>query len=500
VALVAYLGVFLYCWPLQLQDYPNHLARAVVMANLMFDHGTRFGATFAYQFLIIPYVLADWILATIVQVVGVSWASRLWSLLIFLSLPAALYAYLRAKRASASTVVILLLLSLYLSTDTFFVLGFVSFRFAVAMVLVALAVVEPLSYRWSGWRYGAWVGVVMLGYLTHLAALVFTAIALGTCSLIRIARRSSSIGREFLLLLPIAGLALCQVALAARYRRAGDEIAETYIWGTPRTKVADLLWVFLGFHSRWQLLILAALVACLLVLAVATFRARQSRPGGVVSHWREPAVLEPWGIALAFACVYVVLPSSYSEASFVDVRALAPLWLFLIIGLVRWWERSAPSASRAGSLARALALLVAALNLGYLGKRLYEDRSWLIQYRSVVASVPEGSSVLPIYTAARSGIVRSRLHGAAYLVIDRAANMPYLFSGDRGDPMEYFRYVNRPYAPPEDWYGSHQSVDWNRVAGSYQFLLIMKPFEADRIPLTGRVVAQNQTALLLALH
>ena len=41
------------------QDAPNHLARAVAMADLMFHHGARFGSTFQYHFLAVPYVVGD---------------------------------------------------------------------------------------------------------------------------------------------------------------------------------------------------------------------------------------------------------------------------------------------------------------------------------------------------------------------------------------------------------------------------------------------------------
>jgi len=490
--------VFVYCSPLLLQDFPNHLARAVVMSDLLFDHGRQFGQAFTYHFLFVPYVLADWLLAGMVRVLGLTGATPLFPVLVFLSLPAALYIYLRAQQASAAATVTVLLISLYLSTDTFFLLGLLSFRLAVAWVLLAMAVAELLSRRWSGMRYVALVAVVILGYLTHLTALAFMVIALGTRSLIRMALRISGLGRECLLLLPIGCLVIWHFAIAVDYRQSTDQTAETYIRGTPLTKAAGPVWEFLGYRSYWQLMLLVTFGLCLVALAWRSARSwtqRQGREGRVP----QAAVLVPWAIALAFLCVYVVLPSSYSEASFVDVRALAPFWLFLLVGLARMSECSVPGPSCRGSPAFVLAGVLAALGIGYLGKQLREKDAWLDQYRSVVAKVPQGSRVLPVYTG-KGGVVRSSLHAGSYVVMDRLGLIPYLFSGDRGDPMKYFRYVNRPYAPDEGWYVSDLPVSWTEVAANYSFLLVMRPFEPARIRLQGRTVAANEAAILLDIR
>src|SRR6185312_389797 len=110
LAVALYGGVFVYCSPLLLQDFPNHLARAVVMSDLLFDHGRQFGQAFTYHFLFVPYVLADWLLAGMVRVLGLTGATPLFPVLVFLSLPAALYIYLRAQQASAAATVTVLLI------------------------------------------------------------------------------------------------------------------------------------------------------------------------------------------------------------------------------------------------------------------------------------------------------------------------------------------------------------------------------------------------------
>jgi hypothetical protein len=113
--------------------------------------------------------------------------------------------------------------------------------------------------------------------------------------------------------------------------------------------------------------------------------------------------------------------------------------------------------------------------------------------------------------------------------------IPYLFSGDRGDPMKYFRYRTRPYWPEEDWYVEQRKwragtpwtyrlqgqdytwrfayskrnfywepldlvpVDWNRVACQYDFLLMTLPADMSLIGVPTHSVRANNTAALVAV-
>ena len=139
------------------------------------------------------------------------------------------------------------------------------------------------------------------------------------------------------------------------------------------------------------------------------------------------------------------------------------------------------------------------------------------RYRALLTALPQHSRVLPIYTAHKQGGVAPFLHAGAYIVIDRAGFIPYLFSADRGDPMMYFRYLQRPYAPHEEWYRRQdptftpsdpsgappdqdvESVDWTQVASDYQYLIISKPFDRSRILVGGRTVAENEVAAVLSI-
>lgn len=496
VAMVgAYAVAFLWFSPLLLVDYPNHLARAIVMSDLMFHGGEQFGTVFSYRFLVAPYLLADLLLAAMVNVLGVTTAAAIWIVLVFLSLPFALIAYLRATQTPLNASLLMLLISLYLSTDTFFVFGFLSFRLGIALVILAVAMAEFLRRDWSTARFMVFVGIVAAAYFTHFAAVVFIATALGTSAAVRLSLHTSRLRHELLLFAPIAAVLAWHFLVEGGYRQPHDAVAEVFFWGTPGSKLSHLLWNFQRYKKHWDELLMAALVVSLLCF-VGTGGALRS--GTVV----RGKVLEPWSVAAAFLGVYLVLPSTYSEASFVDVRALPLATLFGSLGLLNLPLRTRVRDSARQALGAGVATVLAVLNLAYLSGHFRAGARWLADYRAVVARIPEHARVLPVYIGIKEGVLRPSLHAASFVVTDRAGMIPYLFTGDAGAPMKYFRYRDRPYAPDERWYDTQggTGVDWREVAAQYRFLLVMKPFDRRRIPLSGTTIAENQAAALLAIH
>jgi len=520
-----YVGVLLYFSPLTLQDYPNHLARAVVMSDLMFDQGRQFGSVFELQYLFASYALGDWILAALVHFLGTSSAAAVWAVLVFLSLPLALLAYLRACRVPASSSILMLLLSLYLSTDVFLMRGFLSFRLAVAAVLLALAAIESLRQQWSPGRYLLLCVTVVIAYLTHLAAIAFIAVGLGATALVRMYLGSFRLWREASMWVPLACAVAWQALKASQFRRPDDLVTDSLFWGTVSGKFIQGASEFCRYMPSKDGLFLAGLIVC--AVAAAASRGRLTR-----REILRPQVLEAGALGIAFLAAFVALPSSYSEASFVDQRAMAMVPLFLVLACLRLSDgggvpdgpdvpdggrltertRSPESAHRSAlprsfrsalsSVAWAAAILLVSFNLAYITKHIRTESHWLAQYREVVAKVPEHALVFPVHTAHAEGCIRPYLHAASFVVIDRQGATPYLFSGDTGAPMKYFRYRNRPYAPDEAWYTSHsaEQVDWKAIAATYPFLLVIKPYTPERIPVQGRIVSENGVATLIALH
>ena len=499
LAALAYVGVIVWFSPLPLQDVPNHLARANVMADLLFQHGVEFGHNYSFHLQFTSYLGGDLPLAALVQLVGVRGGAIIWGVLSFLSFPAAVYLYLRVTQASREVLLLMLFVSLWLSTDAFFVMGFLEFKLSMALVLVGFAVIELLRERWSV-TYFALVLVLMVAtYLVHLAAVVFIGALSGVSALWRISQGRSRATREAILLVPVVCILLWHLFGAAAYRQPDEVLAASTKWGTLATKLNRLPWDFRRYNRLQDHVMTGAFVVffagCLLNRRVASGR-----------EWLKSRVAEPLSYAILFFALYLALPFAHRDATYVDARALALAPFFLFEGLLSLSSMTEPTGPDSPAppefLTVCLAVGLVCVNLALLSLNFWRDAAWLAKYRATVAQIPMHATVLPIYTDEHAAIPLERLHAASYAVIDRKALIPYLFSGDRGHPMTYFRYLHRPYAPPELWYrdGTDSTVDWEKVREQYSYLLVAKPFTAARIPVRTRAVAQSDAAVLLAVE
>jgi hypothetical protein len=276
------------------------------------------------------------------------------------------------------------------------------------------------------------------------------------------------------------------------YRSEADS-PYTWLWGTPVLKIEGLQSEFIRYGTPFakELMLLFALAICWGLWHDLRW-----------NRLMKPPVVESLALAVTFLGIYVVLPSRYSQAAYVDVRALLPIFLFVLLARVQLTEETSMRAPLGELVGLTLVALLSLLNLGYLALHVPRNDVWGTGYRAIVARIPNGATVLPIYTSGREGAVAPRLHMSSYSVMDRAALEPYLFSGDAGHPMKYFRYSQRPYAPLERWYNAESpvTVDWRAIACSYEFLLVDKPYDPTRIGVPTAPVVENASAALLAIR
>ncbi|MDB6091596.1 MAG: hypothetical protein JWN85_4380 [Gammaproteobacteria bacterium] len=526
VLYAAYAAYIAQLTSLPFQDSPNHLARGAVLADLLFQHGAQFGQIFAFHFRPIPYILHDLLLAGCIELFGPAAGAGVFNTVVLLSLPGALLFYMHANDLAPRARWLICLISLYLSTDWFFLAGFTAFRLALAMIVVNLGLADMLRRRWSAPRVAAFVAVLWLGYLIHLTTLVFFTTALAVGGAVRLLHRQTNVRLEICLLFPAIALLALHFGVLVEPYSAANPRAYLFEWGDLGLKIESLLDEFERFDGRLSKPMMAALAGCLLW----PIRRDLHR-----SALNKPAVLEQLALAVVFVGVYLVLPRDYGEAAFVDVRALPMVALFLIFACLHVADDG--SAGRAFNTlpVLVLAVLLAVTNLAYLAIHLNGSNAKSARYRAVVASVPRGAYVLPVYTQPLYTLA-PLMHAGSYAVLDRGAIVPTLFSRDRGDPMKYFRYRHRPYLPDDGWYLSLEKwnkgteatyavegrtyrwrfsfskrqgqwkmldlvpVDWNRIACEYDFLLVTQPFEAAHIRVPTTLAAANDTAALLAVN
>jgi len=491
VLLAAYCIMFVLLSPLPLQDFPDHLARAVAMNDLFFHGGARFGTVFHFHLLWIPYLLGDLILTGAVALFGPTAGGAIWILLVFLSLPCASLFYLRIRGIDLEDRGLMLLLSLYLATDWCFFMGFLNFRLAVAMLIATLGLVEILRRAWSWPLFTLYIAAVVLDYLMHLSPVVFLLAALGVTALVRLGLRTTALRVETLLFIPVLVVLAWHFTVGGLYREPGEPTAGPWFWGTWYSKLMRIGSEFFRFVPHTDLLLFLLLAACLIV-RIGIPRARDLR---------QPLVLELLALAVTFLAMYFVLPIGYPEAYYIDTRPLPLASLFFIFACLAL-PRPYPTAhSYREATVFLLAALLAVGNLAYLARHLIPDRAWMTQYRSVVAAIPRHGRVLPVYTHGGEGAVVPFLHVSGFISIDRAAVEPYVFAGDNGNPMKYFRYIHRPYDPPQVWYGEipRPKVDWQSVTHDYDFLIVTKPYDPSVFGVATQAVTQNSSAALLAI-
>ncbi len=507
------------------EDFPDHLARAKILADLIFHHGREWGGTFAFHWQPVPYLLHDLILTSLVAALGTTAGGAVFNELVLLSLPCALLYYMRVNRLAPDARPLVVLVSLYLATDWFFLVGFAAFRLGLALLIVCIALADALRVRWSKPLYGAYLAVLLAGYLEHLTVPTFLAATLVVSGGVRFALGRADLRSEARLAAPVFLLLLLYFGFVSGPHHSASPDIYALDWGTVPRKLFGLESEFFRFGGRANRPMVALLAFCLLWPVRHELVSRQLS---------TPAVLERLALAATFLAIYVMLPGTYSGAAYVDVRALPMVVFFVLLALLYLAPAESRGSVFGGAPALAAAAVLAVVNLGYLGWHLERNNAWMQRYRAVVAQIPRGAPVLPVFTRPPATILPLP-HAAAFILLDRDALTPYLFAGNLGDPMSYFDYLRPPYAPVEQWYsiqegwnrapvftfrtpsGSYRwrflrdpyehdwkpavlaPVSWGDVACEYRYILASQPYDPAYIGLPTRTVAANSSAALLAV-
>src|SRR6266849_3961934 len=133
-----------------LLDYPNHLARAFVLAHLR-DPAFSFSRFYRADWGLYPYLGMDALLAILGRVLPIEPAGRVFLSLCALALPAAAWFFLRQVNPGDETAP---LWALLIACNMFFLEGFLNFDLSIAVGLLALGLwlrwlAKPSLARWS---------------------------------------------------------------------------------------------------------------------------------------------------------------------------------------------------------------------------------------------------------------------------------------------------------------------------------------------------------------
>jgi len=505
VMALAYTGFFLSIPNPPFIDGPNHLARAVIMDSLWHDGHSAFQGLFSASHVFVPYITPDLGLILLVRTLGIRMAYPVWGTLTVLVLVLGIWAYAREVLTTPWAVAAAVLCSWYFATSYYLILGFFAFEWGLAAAFVALAVLEA----WRRDDRKRWIAVYAVAcfvcYAMHSAVFAILAGLVMAIGLVRVLRKEQSWVRLVWELLPFALLAAYHFPMIPSGPTAADGTTQIPVAGNLGSLlgsaflrsgyamdgliqvfgagiVAGVTWFklgnfFIGMFIR-QNYVLDGLLLILFwgVIVGAIWSAR--RRADWRRHWQIAAIC---GLA---TLLYFVLPFWWAAVAYVDQRALPFLFVSLLVLALRVLESSRPSAKQIALLIVACSML-AAVNLASLALFLPRESWQVSRYREALLTIPEGRTVLSIDTRRRDGNTFPLRHAGAFYAADRHGYTPYLFSKRTGSgPSEYFSDLSPIYRPVQRWYRSRADCDWEKVADDYDYVVITKPWRADRVDLS----------------
>jgi hypothetical protein len=400
-------------------DYPNHLARFVLLAAGPED--PVLGPVFAPHWAIIPNLASDVIGPALLSLLPVHVAGRCLLggvLLLNLAGVLALHRALFGRRSLWP------LASGLVAYNSTFLLGFLNWQISSGLAMLFAA-------AWLTWRERRPVGTIVgasaasiVLFFCHAMGLIFFLVLIGSAEAYAMWHRRALLVRSVLLLPVLLGpMILSRMAALSGVPATAD-------WMDLQAKLVQMVSPFINY-----LFPLDVISAGLVYGGVAL---------GVAAGW---LVLAPRAIlaVVALAILYVACPFNLMGTSFVDTR-IAIMLAYLLFAAVD--PVNVPERARRVVAAGLAALF--AVRMTVVADVWVEQRRDLADLRAVIAAVPPGALVYvtnvpreeaPTYwdTGPRSrmlsNILRTDYHLPALLLIEHGAFWPLLFANPAQQPI-----------------------------------------------------------------
>ena len=405
-----------------LLDYPNHLARAFILAQD--DRDPVLAAMYGARWSIIPNLALDVVLPPLIRVLPVHVAGRL---LIGLALLLPVLGSVLYSRALFGRHSLWALGTGLTTANGMLLLGFLNFQISLGLAPICAA-------AWAHWRERrplALAGFAALAaallFFSHLMGLLLFALLIFCHECAHVARsrqRWSDAGRRLLLLLPAVTVALGLYAASTFGAEATD-----LDWGSLDQRLIRAM-PFVGYDLALDIASTALLAGVLALLL-----------------WQRRLRMPPSSLLLlaVLAGLALLAPFGFKGTGYVHARFAVMLAVMLF------------AATRPVHLPRRTALLVGGVLVGiFVARQAQTAIVWhdhardLVELRRVTASLPPGSRILTtsvdIDEAAPGhyGLLRRQMlsdgtridgHVSALMVIERRAFSPFLFANLSQQPM-----------------------------------------------------------------
>lgn len=400
-----------------LLDYPNHLARAVILA---FPDDPWLARMAQPHWILTPNLGLDLLLPPLLHLLPVHDAGRVAIGLAVLLPVAGCIAYSRASGCGSSWWPYGAALVAYNQT---LLQGFVNFDLSLGVALL-------LTAAWVRWREDrprltvacAALGAVGL-FFCHLMGLAFFALLAGAHEADRALTDHRLVRRGMVLAAVLLPSGLLYLASPLQAQQAAVQ------WSSAADKLRNLLAPFINYNV-WLDIGTAVAVVAVLALAAAMRRLRCPRSSALA--------------LAALGVLFVVMPDGFKGTWWLDTRFVIMTGFLLFAGL------SIEPGRRLSPILAMLLLVLFASRSAVLLTAWSGHAADLIELRGVIAEVPPGTRVLvtevspaeaPAYwrqagnARQLSNGIRTDAHLPALLLIEHRAFWPFLFDDPSQQPV-----------------------------------------------------------------
>lgn len=411
-----------------LLDYPNHLARAYVLARGQQD--ALLSQMYAPHWAVIPNLAVDLILPPLLWIMPVHIAGRtlLAAALVLPVIGTVLYSHAVFGRRSYWSIAVCLV-----ACNGLFLLGFVNFQLGIGLALVCAA-------AWLRWRETHPAATVALGamcavmlFFSHLMGLLFFLILLASYEIERAWASHRQGGSLIAAMARRAACSLPVVALPAALYTVSPFSNEAFrvTWETGPDKLIRVAMSLVNYNLSLDILSAGFLAVFLLICAGLRL---------IFVPLRSAVALG------AVAVLYAVSPFGFNGTGYLDAR-FAVIFGFLLFASIL----PVRLPSRAALLIAVAIVALFNLRTAQIAAVWHAHNRDLAQLRGAMSVVKPGSRVLlamvgtnEVAPAQRNLLRRqyltdgSRLdaHTAALLLIERHAFWAFLFAKPEQQPIE----------------------------------------------------------------
>lgn len=440
-ATLAVIPLWLVKYP-PLQDYPNHLASAYVLAHLN-DSSTGFSHHYRAEWGLKPYIVAYGLLVILQRICSIEVAGKLVLSLSVFVVPMAAWFFIREVNPAAEANSFWCLL---LGYSPFFLAGFFAFQLSAALCFLVWAL--WMKYERTP-RPAIWCAVFVsttLLYFTHLMGFLVALTVIALYWIIA-SREIQKAGAWFAWFLP-GGLLIFRQFVAGRSGQGGpaDRLAaNVQVLGVTH-KLVRFASPFVGYSKSVSLIVLLLFGFWL-----------------IASLWRDRSLAwnHPWPrVAASMLLIFIVAPDV--AGTLADARLVIFLFVVFLasfsVGRFRW------------SLV-AIALLAVAFHIGDVAHEFMADQRDLLTVSAAIDTIPSGVRILPLGQRPASEELQRvpYLHFWGYGVIQKNWFSPYLFHGEGVLPL----VISDPAYVPEwiDGEGRFAApVQWQLVRRDYDYI------------------------------